>query len=99
MMNFNSCEEKQGREIIRCCICGDYIAVKEGNNPYPVREWSAFGSDENRCCHKCNREFVLPSRMMSGNIETDEEYDKFHEKLKAMPYKELKRMFRPYRIA
>ena len=39
---------------IICCICGKRIPVVEGNNPYPVKEWSAIGSTKNRCCHSCN---------------------------------------------
>ena len=33
----------QEKNVIRCCICGEEIAVQESNNPYPVRDWSAIG--------------------------------------------------------
>ena len=26
----------QEKNVIRCCICGEEIAVQESNNPYPV---------------------------------------------------------------
>lgn len=32
----------QEKNVIRCCICGEEIAVQESNNPYPVRDWSAI---------------------------------------------------------
>ena len=28
----------QEKNVIRCCICGEEIAVQESNNPYPVRD-------------------------------------------------------------
>lgn len=73
---------------IKCCICGKRIPVVEGNNPYPVRKWSAWGSDKNRCCHSCNTNFVIPYRnMISGR--TEKEVKQIHEILKSYTYKKL----------
>ena len=73
---------------IKCCVCGKRIPVVEGNNPYPVRKWSAWGSDKNRCCHSCNSKFVVPYRiMLSGKTEVEVEW--VHETLKSYTYKRL----------
>jgi hypothetical protein len=44
---------------MRCCICREWIARKdgwdEGNNAKPVRE--------GRCCDYCNRNVVIPARL------------------------------------
>ena len=73
---------------IKCCICGKRIPVFEGNNPYPVKESSAWGSDKNRCCHSCNRNFVLPYRMML-NGRNKKDVDWIHKTLKSYTYKSL----------
>ena len=73
---------------IKCCICGKRIPVVEGNNPYPVKKGSAFGSDKNRCCHSCNSKFVIPYRLML-NGRTEKEVDWIHKTLKSYPYKRL----------
>ena len=72
----------QEKNVIRCCICGEEIAVQESNNPYPVRDWSAIGSTTNRCCHKCNREFVMPSRIIGMTAESKSELNTLHNTLK-----------------
>ena len=39
-----------------CCICGrEYEGY--GNNPDPYKK-------SGRCCNKCNRDYVIPSRMI-----------------------------------
>ena len=43
-------EEMREKKVIRCCICGEEIIVRDGNNPYPVREWSAMGTDKTVPC-------------------------------------------------
>lgn len=73
---------------IKCCICGKRIPVVEGNNPYPVRKWSAWGSDKNRCCHSCNTEFVVPFRLVVNEFPESAEQE-IHEKLMSFSYKEL----------
>ena len=83
----------QEKNVIRCCICGEEIAVQESNNPYPVRDWSAIGSTTNRCCHKCNREFVMPSRIIRMTAESKSELNTLHNTLKKMSYPELKSVF------
>lgn len=45
------------RQIFQCCICG-YVFEGFGNNPWPFR----CGEDD-RCCDKCNYEFVIPARI------------------------------------
>lgn len=73
---------------IICCICGKRIPVVEGNNPYPVKEWSAIGSTKNRCCHSCNSNFVTPYRMMlCGSTEAKVNWT--HEILKSYTYEKL----------
>lgn len=73
---------------IKCCICGKRIPVVEGNNPYPVRKWSAFGSDKNRCCHSCNTDFVIPFRRVV-NASPESEEQQIHERLMSYSHKEL----------
>lgn len=92
-------EQMQERKVIKCCICGEEITVRESNNPYPVREWSAIGTDKNRCCHKCNREIVLPSRILGGQAKNDKEFNNYHHNLKSMPYGELQKIFAPEKSA
>ncbi len=92
-------EEMREKKVIRCCICGEEIIVRDGNNPYPVREWSAMGTDKNRCCHKCNREIVTPSRIVGMQAKNDKEFDNYHRNLKSMPYSELKKIFTPNAVA
>lgn len=75
---------------IKCCICGKTIPLWKGNNPYPIREYSVIGSSENRCCPECNEQFVFPARMFIHNFcSTEEEEEKFHERMKKLSYKEL----------
>ena len=76
-------------QMIKCCICGERIPVISGNNPYPVRRWSAWGSDKNRCCASCNSEFVIPFRIAIGSSK-EEEFDNIHELLMSYSYGELK---------
>ena len=92
-------KEMQERKVIKCCICGEEITVRDSNNPYPVREWSAMGTDKNRCCHKCNREIVTPSRIVGMQAKNDKEFDNYHRNLKSMPYSELKKIFTPNAVA
>lgn len=76
-------------QMIKCCICGERIPVISGNNPYPVRRWSALGSDKNRCCASCNSEFVIPFRIAIGS-STEEQFDQIHKLLMSYSYSELK---------
>lgn len=39
-----------------CCICGK-VYDGFGNNPYPYKK-------SGRCCDQCNRDYVIPSRIM-----------------------------------
>lgn len=43
---------------MKCCICGNPILDKFGNNPYPVKA-------EGRCCDECNWEYVIPARIIN----------------------------------
>ena len=81
-------ERSNNIQQIKCCICGKRIPVIESNNPYPVKKWSALGSDKNRCCHSCNSNFVAPYRMMLCEIAKGE-VDMFLEMLQSLTYKEL----------
>ena len=90
--NNNNRKNLQEQKFIKCCICGSKIAVEEGNNPYPVRKWSAFGSDKNRCCHKCNREIVLPCRIAGRSAKSQKEYDNYHKNLMRLPYETIKQV-------
>ena len=92
MKNNNNRENLQEQKIIKCCICGSRITVEESNNPYPVRKWSAFGSDKNRCCHKCNREIVLPCRIAGQCAKSQKEYDNYHKNLMRLPYETIKQV-------
>lgn len=91
--------QMQERKVIKCCICGEEITVRESNNPYPVREWSAIGTDKNRCCHSCNHDIVTPSRIVGNCAKNQDEYDNYHRNLKSMPYSELKKIFTPNAVA
>jgi hypothetical protein len=73
---------------IKCCICGERIPVIEGNNPYPVRKWSALGSDKNRCCHSCNSDFVVPFRIAISS-DSNNNVEQIHNLLMSYSYKEL----------
>lgn len=48
---------------VKCCICGKKIRMMETNNPYPVLPWSRLGEKKNRCCKKCNDDYVFPARL------------------------------------
>ena len=42
----------------RCCFCNvEMPTVHDSNNALPVKM--------GRCCHKCNRDFVIPERIKS----------------------------------
>ena len=41
----------------KCCICGKRFEGY-GNNPAPVRETG-------ECCEKCNKNVVVPARIMA----------------------------------
>jgi len=48
---------------IKCCLCGEDIAVtptgwRYGNNPQPLTD-----NDEDRCCDLCNSTKVIPKRI------------------------------------
>ncbi len=75
-------------EVVRCCICSKIIKEIESNNPWPVRSYSAIGEKENRCCHTCNNEIVLPIRI--GLISASEsEVQELHQKFTKMDYYQL----------
>lgn len=40
-----------------CCLCGGTYTCN-GNNPWPLE------SDEYACCDRCNREKVIPARLL-----------------------------------
>lgn len=69
---------------VKCCICGTTVYNDESHNPYPVREYSFFGSTVNRCCAKCNKELVIPMRIMASNI-SETKRDEFHKELVKSP--------------
>ena len=66
---------------IKCAICGKEITITEGNNPYPVRPWSAINSDKNRCCHECNEMYVIPFRFAIAG-KNEKEKQQVHTMLK-----------------
>jgi len=39
-----------------CCLCGAKYRMY-GNNPWPLSD-----DDDDRCCHQCNSERVIPAR-------------------------------------
>lgn len=41
-----------------CCICGEPLDDKYGNNPEPY-----MSAENGRCCSSCNLKFVLPARL------------------------------------
>lgn len=43
-----------------CCICGKEFEGY-GNNPYPIGH--DVYSEEDRCCDKCNLDYVIPARI------------------------------------
>jgi len=59
-----SCPEHGIGPVGICAICGGHY-VFGGNNPYPV-----IDDEESRCCSKCNREFVIPTRMAITKIRS-----------------------------
>lgn len=68
-----------------CCICGKEIEGYD-NNPAPYK-------NRGRCCDKCNRDYVLPSRMYLmglGSNLTDKEVkkalSKFRKHYRVFPY-------------
>ena len=42
---------------VNCCICGKEINWKDSCNPDPIIQ-----SEEARCCHDCDRRYVIPAR-------------------------------------
>lgn len=76
----STCNKKQV-----CCICGKEIKGYD-NNPAPYK-------NRGRCCDKCNRDYVLPSRMylmgLGANL-TDKEVkkalSKFRKHYRVFPY-------------
>jgi len=68
-----------------CCICGkEYEGF--GNNPAPYK-------NKGRCCDKCDRDYVLPSRMyltiLGTNLtdkEVKKELTKFRNRYLVFPY-------------
>lgn len=75
-------------EVCRCCICSKIIFVRESNNAWPVRDYSSIGEKENRCCHTCNDEIVVPVRIaMIG--ATEDQVRTSHENLKKMDFYQL----------
>ena len=55
---------------MKCCICGEEIKGY-GNNPWPVG-YDVY-SEEDRCCDKCNFEYVIPARIALMK-ESEEKY-------------------------
>lgn len=43
-----------------CCICGKEFEGY-GNNPWPIG--NDVYSEEDRCCDKCNLDYVIPARI------------------------------------
>ena len=43
-----------------CCLCGQEFAGY-GNNPYPLCDRDDY---ESRCCDECDRNKVIPARML-----------------------------------
>ena len=41
---------------MKCCICGEEILTRFGNNPVPVKE-------KGECCDTCNLTKVIPARI------------------------------------
>ena len=91
--NIKRAQVMQEQKVIKCCICGEELIVREGNNPFPVREWSAIGTDKNRCCHKCNSEIVIPARMASRYAKSQGKFDEFCNTLKNSSYEDLVECF------
>lgn len=74
-------EVSDNEEMIRCCICGKKIPFEESCNPAP------FVTDEDaRCCHQCDKGYVIPSRKDPTMIETlhdEAKHAKMHSKYMA----------------
>lgn len=48
------------KKVRKCCICGKaFVPGDWGNNPEPVKSYS-----EGTCCDKCNRDVVIPARLV-----------------------------------
>jgi len=50
---------------MKCCICGENI-VGYGNNPQGAVDQNSRmikWKNKDRCCHECNRNYVLPGRL------------------------------------
>ena len=77
---------------IKCCICHKEISLTEGNNPYPVRDWSCIGSKTNRCCNECNDRFVIPARLMLSHY-SEQEVEDVNRRLSLLSYNDLKILF------
>lgn len=75
---------------IACCFCGKTIDAKSGNNAYPLRPESYFGSEENRCCDQCNAELVIPTRVYIWKDVPDYDQERELKALIAMPIDELR---------
>lgn len=88
----------QEQKVIKCCICGKEIPVTEGNNPYPVRDWSAIGTDINRCCHKCNHEIVVPSRLVGRFAKNQKEINNYRLILMTYTHEQLSEIFAKFRV-
>ncbi len=73
---------------IKCCICHKSIFVQDGNNPWPIRPRSEMGTEENRCCHSCDKDIVSPVRrlLIRGSEEWPQQY---HEKFMEMDYQQI----------
>ncbi len=41
--------------VEKCCICGEELKQKYGNNAQPIKD--------GRCCTKCDNEVVIPKRI------------------------------------
>jgi hypothetical protein len=54
-------------EPFECVLCNTLILGEWGNNPDPV---SAYG----QCCDSCNREFVIPMRLVYLYTDGDKLY-------------------------
>lgn len=49
---------------MRCCLCGEEMALQESNNAQPV--------EDGRCCQGCNWSIVLPARLEILNEKEDD---------------------------
>jgi hypothetical protein len=69
-----------------CCICGKPFddELKMGNNALPYRE--------GRCCSKCNRKYVIPSREFAIKLRNNVVH-LFNEKQKEVESKEYEPLY------